>query len=408
MSTHQHNPSVDLAAPGYDVAISAAPGWYLTSTGTSFAAPLVSGTVALMLAVNPCLSNLDIEYILKNSSVNIDALNPTYAGKIGSGRLDAEAAVMMASNFVTTPIHANAIVTGSCMANSASILINPTGGQVPYSILWSNNYNGISQDSLALGTYSINIADARGCILDTSINVATSAPAVIVANQTNVTCFGLGNGAIDVSVLQGVPTYSYAWDNGATTEDLSNLSPGTYRLTLTDGNGCITFVSYSISEPSEIALTVETSLTTGNDGTIDLSVAGGTPTYTYLWSNNETTEDLTNLSAGVYDVTVTDANGCQAIIQAEVIAESTSSLNGKEDNTWMMYPNPTSNNATITWNLNDDISELIITDSNGKLTSRKSVKNETTYEVENLESGIYYVTLYKLNTKVGSQKLVVL
>ena len=81
LSTHQHNAAVDLSAPGYNVAISAAPGWYLTSSGTSFAAPQVSGTVALMLSVNPCLSNLDIENILKNSSQNIDTINPISVSK---------------------------------------------------------------------------------------------------------------------------------------------------------------------------------------------------------------------------------------------------------------------------------------------------------------------------------------
>ena len=88
---------VDIAAPGYDVALSAAPGWYLNTSGTSFAAPYVSGTAALMLAVNPCLTNDDLEILLKSSAANIDALNPSYVGLIGAGRLDAYEAVMLAS-----------------------------------------------------------------------------------------------------------------------------------------------------------------------------------------------------------------------------------------------------------------------------------------------------------------------
>jgi hypothetical protein len=407
-STHQHNVTVDLSAPGYDVAITAAPGWYFYSSGTSYAAPLVSGIVALMLDVNPCLNNLDIEYILKNSSQNIDVLNPNYAGKIGSGRVDAQAAVLMASTFVSAPFQTNAVVTGSCIANSSSILINPIGGQAPYTIQWSNNYSGLFQDSLAIGSYDIHLVDAHGCILDTTIDIVPSSPTVINANQTNVSCFGLGNGAIDVSIVQGVPSYSYAWDNGATTEDLSALSPGTYRLTLTDGNGCVTYVSYSISEPDDLTASASTSPANNtNNGAIDLNVTGGTPAYSYLWSNNETTEDLSNLSAGIYNVTVTDANGCQAVIQAEVIAESTNSLVNLTSSDWSIFPNPAVNNATIEWNIND-IDELIITDSNGKITSRKLVSNENKYEVENLESGIYFINLYQLNEKVGSKKLIVL
>lgn len=98
-TTHQHNATVDIAAPGYDVALSGAPGWYLTGNGSSFASPMVSGTVALMLAIDPCLSFEDVEAILSASAVNIDSLNPAYAGLLGAGRLDAGAALALASTY---------------------------------------------------------------------------------------------------------------------------------------------------------------------------------------------------------------------------------------------------------------------------------------------------------------------
>ena len=100
-STHQHNIAVDLSAPGYDVPITAAPNWYLDGSGTSYASPIVVGTVGLMLSVNPCLSNWEIETYLKQSSVNIDAINPNYAGLIGAGRLNAEGAVALAANSIS-------------------------------------------------------------------------------------------------------------------------------------------------------------------------------------------------------------------------------------------------------------------------------------------------------------------
>lgn len=95
-TTHQHNSSVDICAPGYDVALTVAPGWYLTGNGTSFAAPFVTGTIGLMLSVNPCLTFEDVVEILSNTAVNIDAQNPNYVGQLGAGRLDAKAAVQMA------------------------------------------------------------------------------------------------------------------------------------------------------------------------------------------------------------------------------------------------------------------------------------------------------------------------
>ncbi len=92
-TTHQHNKSVDICAPGYDVALTVAPGWYLTGNGTSFAAPYVTGTIGLMLSIKPCLTYEDVLEILQATAVNIDHLNPEYAGKLGAGRLDAGAAL---------------------------------------------------------------------------------------------------------------------------------------------------------------------------------------------------------------------------------------------------------------------------------------------------------------------------
>lgn len=91
--THQHNSSVDIMAPGYDVPISAAPGWYLFGAGTSYASPQVAGTVSLMLSINPDLTNQEIETILSETAMNIDDINPNYIGKMGAGRLNAGYAV---------------------------------------------------------------------------------------------------------------------------------------------------------------------------------------------------------------------------------------------------------------------------------------------------------------------------
>ncbi len=89
------------------------------------------------------------------------------------------------------------------------------------------------------------------------------------------------------------------------------------------------------------------------------------------------------------------------------MVESTNALIDQENTEWMIYPNPTINDAIIEWN-NNDVDELIITDSNGKIMSRNTVVNENNYKVQNLSSGIYFVTLYQLNTKIGSRKLIVL
>jgi hypothetical protein len=102
LSTHQHNEFVDISAPGYDVPVALRNNQYGTSSGTSFAAPFVSGTVGLMLATNPNLNQCEVEYILKSSSTNIDSINPYYMGKMGAGRLDAQKTLTNTVKFTPT------------------------------------------------------------------------------------------------------------------------------------------------------------------------------------------------------------------------------------------------------------------------------------------------------------------
>jgi len=94
--THQHNSSVDLVAPGYNVPITAAPGWTLFSSGTSYAAPIVSGTAGLIMSAYPGITPSEVKYILQSTAVNIDAQNPNYIGMLGAGRLMAGEAVKQA------------------------------------------------------------------------------------------------------------------------------------------------------------------------------------------------------------------------------------------------------------------------------------------------------------------------
>ena len=405
-TTHQHNPRVDLSAPGYDVAIAPLDSWYLTGSGTSYAAPIVTGTVGLMLAVNPCLSVDNIEAILKATSTNIDAINPAYAGKIGVGRLNAANAVSAAQTF-----HAYALfhtqIQAVCDAGINTVAFNPTGVAEPFSMVWSNGMTGTQNTGLTAGTYTVVLTDANGCVSDTTFTLTTPANVQVNGVVTQVQCFGQNTGAIDVSVIQGSPTFAYFWDNGATSEDLSNLSAGTYRLTVVDGNGCKSFSSYLVTEPTALVIDpIVTDVTAGSNGAIDLSINGGTPEYLTAWSNGATTEDQVNLTSGSYTVTVFDANGCMSDTTVFVADFTVSGIEEQTDIQLSVYPNPSQGDATIAWE--GKMTELMVFDQNGRLIANNNIEGASSYQIIGLGAGTYLVRLSGTNEITATQRIVVL
>jgi subtilisin family serine protease len=243
-TTHQHNSSVDICAPGYDVAISAGPGWYLTNNGTSFAAPYVTGTVALMIAANPCITNDEIESLLRESAVNIDALNPSYAGQLGAGRLNAGMAVSRAKSMTILEIESD-VYNNGCTPNSGKIQIlngvyNP---EASFEYNWSNGATTPSIVDLPNGTYSVVVSS--GCASDTAIFVINTILTQSSAQVTNSTTMNMPNGGININVSGAAP-FTYLWNNGSAAEDLNGIVSGNYNVTVTNANGCATMFNYTV------------------------------------------------------------------------------------------------------------------------------------------------------------------
>ena len=123
--------------------------------------------------------------------------------------------------------------------------------------------------------------------------------------------------AIDITVAGGVSPYTFVWDNGETIEDISGLLAGFYNVTVSDFNLCTYIFTDTITRPTSVlsAYILENSVSCKGsaDGSTDITVIGGTSPYTYLWSNGETTENISGLLAGNYMLTVTDSNLCTTI-----------------------------------------------------------------------------------------------
>lgn len=194
-----------------------------------------------------------------------------------------------------------------------SVLITVSGGTAPYSYQWSNGATGSSIDNLTSGIYALTVTDANGCsVLE---NVFVNEPQDISVSKTkqNVSCNGGNDGSINLNISGGTSPYGFQWNNGATTEDISSLAKGTYIVILTDANGCTKSNSTTISQPSKINVTktkTNVSCWGGSNGSIDITVSGGTPPYSYSWTTGATTQDLVNIPKGTYIVIITDAKGC--------------------------------------------------------------------------------------------------
>ncbi len=405
-STHQHNASVDLCAPGYDIGISAAPGWYLFGTGSSYATPLVTGTIGLMLDANPCLSNAEISWVLKNSATNIEALNPGYVGLLGAGRLNAHDAVVMAMKIEKIGLEVTSSVT--CEANSGMIDVNIIGGTAPFTTVWSNGATELNQSGLTAGHYALTVTDAIGCQADTLLIIEEVTPTIFEGTIQHVSCHGMANGAVDVTIIEGTPDFIFEWDNGMNTEDISGLTAGTYRLKITNGEGCSVWGSYTIEQSSAISSNIEvTQPTHEQEGEIDLTVTGGTAPYTYTWNNGETSEDLWDVAPGIYEVTVIDANGCDIVANTIVESMNVAGIINLDNNLQAsVYPNPTSDFANVTWN-NEAVNTIEILNANGQLVQKASVDMQLSYRIENLNAGMYFINLSDGFNYSNVQKLVV-
>jgi hypothetical protein len=403
-STHQHNEKVDLSAPGYNVLISPSQGWETVGSGTSYASPMVSGTVALMKAANTCLTNEDIAYILKASSTNIDTFNPDYIGLIGEGCLNAGAALEMAQDYNQMTV--NFTESLSCGTYGGSIEVEINGGHAPYTAQWSNGVNGFLVTDLASGEYSVMVGDATGCSKEATVVLGTALPTVFEAEVEYVSCYGSADGSIDLTILSGQADFTYEWEAGMDTEDIYNLVPGTYRIAITDGNGCQVYGSYDVKQPDELQASLVTSpLTDEMNGELDLTVSGGIAPYTYLWNTGDTSEDLYDLLAGDYEVLVTDDNGCNIVLNGTIENLSSAATDLLNDMNVQIYPNPTNDFASVRWE-NNEMSEITIVNTNGQIIEKADVSMQNSFQTNNLNAGVYLVYLEGSNNITYTGKLI--
>lgn len=301
----------------------------------------------------------------------------------------------------------DATVNAACGANNGSIIVSASGGVGDYSFQWfgssgllqtsANIVNTDSITGIGAGTYTVVITDNTGCVDSVNATVNNLNAAILnLVSQTNIVCFGDTNGNAIVSANSGVAPYTFVWTLNSTaiqtssavlsTDTLFNALPGQYIVEVTDSTGCITNLSVNITGPASAlsisAIAVNDATCGNSDGSASLVAAGGTmgTGYQYNWQPAGGTSSSANgLAAGVYGITVTDANGCS--IDTSIVIQNTNGPTVSIAN----FTNPSCyglNNGTATANASG---------GSGSITFQWLPQAVNSSTVNNLSAGIYTV-----------------
>lgn len=328
----------------------------------------------------------------------------------------------------------NTVTNVSCNGlSNGSIVMAITGSGGPYTWNWSRlspaatgSGTGNTITGLSAGTYSVTVTAPGNCsgtftALITQPNVISVAPTV-----TNYVCFGQ-TGGINLSVTGGTPGYTYDWSNdGPETpdndmKDLTGVTTGTYTITVTDSNGCTATSTSSVNGPTTAvtaSLVSKTNVTCfgQTNGSIDISVTGGTPGYTYDWSNDgpempdNDAQDLSNVAAGTYTVTVTDTNGCTATFTETITQPSVLTISLlKTDPTCPPGSNPPVNSdGTIQVTATGGTIQYDVSwtgPSSGNPPGKEITISGGTYMINGLTAGTYSVTVTDNNGCTASSPI---
>jgi hypothetical protein len=279
---------------------------------------------------------------------------------------------------------------GALCFNDCSGSINLTGivnGTPPYHYNWSNGDTGSAAENLCAGEYAVTVTDGYNCPVSASFNITEPDSIVLSLNATGETANMSNDGTASCLVTGGTTPYTYLWNNGADTSYISSLAPGTYSVTITDGNGCTETGEVQVTAygcPQMVINANATSIVCFGDcdGEIEITgVENGTAPFSYSWSTGETIPKLQNLCSGTYEVSITDDQNCtisksftieegaEIIITIDTVADFTSNGTGfieisadrEYEYSWTKDDGFYSNGQDI-YNLESGCYKLIITD----------------------------------------------
>lgn len=247
----------------------------------------------------------DISSEMSNLSEGVYTVTITDAG----GCKTVEQVEILQSDFSISVIPRDVLCHGD---STGSVLVQTSGGEPPYQILWSTQDTTDLIENLQAGSYAVTVTDDNGCQLSESVILEQPEPLVVDFEQINVSCGGAADGTVKINPVGGKAPYSFLWSHNQIFGELDNLEPGDYTVTVTDANQCEETIELTITEPEPLDMDVDLFIVEcdGSRGGMTAHVRGGLWPYQYLWSNGDTTITISELEPGTYGVTVTDANQC--------------------------------------------------------------------------------------------------
>lgn len=279
------------------------------------------GNGSITLNVSPA-GSYTFNWEIGNMTNSLTGLTPgTYNVTVSAGGACTQATGFTVPDQPNTPTINSTVVNTTCELDNGSINVTVSGGVPPYTYTWGGGQSTEDLSAIPAGTYDLTVTGANGCTQTASISVNNTNPPFTI-NPTvtsNTTCNG-GNGAITVTVTPG-GSYTYLWSTGDATPNISGLIPGTYTVTVNGGGACTQTLEVNVPDnPNNPNISFNTTESTCDlaNGAINVTVSGGISPYTFAWLGGQTTEDLSNIPAGAYSLTVTGANGCTDVADITV------------------------------------------------------------------------------------------
>ena len=329
------------------------------------------------------------EYSVDGTNFQAGAITGLAAGSYTLTARDANGCTTTASVTIAEPDLLAANITStdaSCNGESSgSISITATGGTAPYtySIDGTNFGSASTFDNLAAGSYTITVEDANDCTTTATATIAEPDALTASTTSTDVSCNGESSGSLTITAAGGTAPYSYSIDgtNFGSSSTFDNLAAGSYTLSVEDANGCTTTSTATIAEPTALTLTVQAiqPLCNGGTGSAVATASGGTAPYEYsiggvVFQNAE----INGMNAGSYTVLVTDANGCTAMADVDIVD-----------------PAP----LVITANVQND-NTIVVSASGGRAPYEFSIDGtnfQSSGTFTNLANGVYNITIRDAN-----------